>query len=60
MYKFKSKASYTKLTAKQKEEIIEYWDKYHYPYSAICSYFSKKWNQSINIPLLWYFYSFLL
>ena len=48
MYKLKSKASYTKLTAKQKEEIIEYWDKYLYPFSAICRYFSKKWNQSIK------------
>lgn len=43
------RTKYSKLTSKQKLEIIEYWTKYHYPYSTVCDYFKTKWNRDVNM-----------
>ena len=42
------RSNYSKLTSKQKLEIIEYWSKFHYPYATICDYFKSRWNREVN------------
>lgn len=44
----KAKTSYTKLTSRQRMEILDYWSKNRYPYNVICSYFSEKWHQEVK------------
>lgn len=48
MNRSKAKTSYTKLTSRQRMEILDYWSKNHYPYSVICNYFSEKWHQEVK------------
>lgn len=48
MEKPKTKMNYTKLTARQRLEILDYWSRTHYPYSVICSHFSEKWHQEVR------------
>ena len=42
------RSNYSKLTSKQKLEIIEYWSKFHYPYATICDHFKSRWNREVN------------